>query len=36
VITSEALETLISKTSEKGVRQLEKGLDDIFEHCLSQ
>ncbi|CAG8714474.1 12242_t:CDS:2 [Ambispora leptoticha] len=35
-ITSEALETLINKTKEKGVRQLEKALDNIFDYCLLQ
>jgi ATP-dependent Lon protease len=34
-ITPEALETLISKTKEKGVRQLEKlALNKIFNYCL--
>jgi ATP-dependent Lon protease len=35
-ITSEALEVLINKTKEKGVRQLRKGLDNIFDYCLLQ
>jgi hypothetical protein len=35
-ITSEAFKTLINKTREKGVRQLKKGLDSIFEYCLLQ
>ncbi|CAG8627593.1 2782_t:CDS:10, partial [Ambispora gerdemannii] len=32
-ITPEALTTLINKTREKGVRQLEKGLNSLFEYC---
>ena len=35
-ITSQALEVLINKTREKGVRQLKMGLDSIFDHCLLQ
>lgn len=35
-ITLEALETLISKTKEKGVRQLKSALDSIFDYCLLQ
>ncbi|CAH1756740.1 9102_t:CDS:2 [Entrophospora sp. SA101] len=35
-ITSEALENLINKTKEKGVRQLKSALDSIFDHCLLQ
>ncbi|CAG8795827.1 24917_t:CDS:1 [Racocetra persica] len=35
-IDSEALETLINKTNEEGVRQLKMALDDIFDYCLFQ
>jgi ATP-dependent Lon protease len=35
-ITSEALEKLISKTKEKGVRQLKMLFDDIFNYCILQ
>ncbi|CAG8550752.1 6111_t:CDS:2 [Gigaspora margarita] len=35
-ITSQTLETLISKTQEKGVRQLKSALDSIFDYCLLQ
>ncbi|CFW93238.1 Putative Lon protease [endosymbiont DhMRE of Dentiscutata heterogama] len=35
-ITPEALETLINKTKEKGVRQLKSALDSIFDYCLLQ
>ena len=35
-ISSEALETLINKTKEKGVRQLKTVLDSVFEYCLLQ
>jgi ATP-dependent Lon protease len=35
-ITSEALETLINKTKEKGVRQLKSALDSVFDYCLLQ
>lgn len=35
-ITSEALEKLISKTKEKGVRQLKMAFDDIFDYCILQ
>nr|CAG8599451.1 1472_t:CDS:2 [Entrophospora candida] len=35
-ITPDALETLINKSKEKGVRNLKRGLDKIFNHCLLQ
>jgi ATP-dependent Lon protease len=35
-IIPEALETLINKTREKGVRQLKSALDSIFDYCLLQ
>lgn len=35
-ISSDALETLINKTNEKGVRQLKMALDEIFDYCLLQ
>jgi len=36
-ITDEALDILISKTSEKGVRQLKMALENnIFRHCLKE
>ncbi|KLL04665.1 MAG: ATP-dependent protease La [Mycoplasmataceae bacterium RV_VA103A] len=35
-ITPEALETLINKTKEKGVRQLNAALENIFDYCLLQ
>lgn len=35
-ITSEAVETLINKTKEKGVRQLKSALDSVFDYCLLQ
>ncbi|KLL02332.1 MAG: ATP-dependent protease La [Mycoplasmataceae bacterium RC_NB112A] len=35
-ITSEALEILINKTKEKGVRQLKQACNKIFSYCLSQ
>lgn len=35
-ISSEALEALINKTNEKGVRQLKMALNSIFEHCILQ
>ena len=35
-ISSDALETLINKTKEKGVRQLKTALDNIFEYCILQ
>jgi DNA polymerase III delta prime subunit len=35
-ITPEALETLISKTNEKGVRQLKMALEFVFEYCSLQ
>jgi MoxR-like ATPase len=35
-ITLSALETLINKTKEKGVRQLKQACDKIFNYCLSQ
>ena len=35
-ITPSALETLINKTKEKGVRQLKQACDKIFNYCLSQ
>ncbi|WP_147411664.1 AAA family ATPase [endosymbiont GvMRE of Glomus versiforme] len=33
-ITNEALENLISKTNEKGIRRLEKAIDKVFDYCL--
>ena len=35
-ITSEALERLVSKTKEKGVRQLKIAFDNIFDYCILQ
>jgi hypothetical protein len=35
-ITAEALEALINKTNEKGVRQLKFALNAIFDYCLLQ
>ena len=35
-ITPDALKTLINKSKGKGVRNLKKGLDKIFNHCLLQ
>jgi ATP-dependent Lon protease len=35
-ITSEAIETLINKTKERGVRQLKSSIDNIFDYCLLQ
>jgi ATP-dependent Lon protease len=35
-VTSEALEKLIAKTKEKGVRQLKMAFDDIFNYCILQ
>lgn len=35
-ITSEALERLVSKTKEKGVRQLKIAFDSVFDYCILQ